>query len=832
MRTSCSISDLRSAKFLHSLTVSETDQRYLSAHNINKKSVLGGSLLHLSNVAEQNSNTIQAQERSRTLPLNSAIVYGSSNMICSYKKNVPLSQSKDADLNYTDTGQRSNRWFDGLLRCLKPVWTVLGKSSVHELKEDNWEIPFDDIKDLQFLGSGAQGAVFCGCLNGELVAVKKVREKSETDVKHLKKLSHCNVVSFKGVCVQPPCFCIIMEYCPSGTLHNLLRQGTEIPPKKVMEWSKQVAGGMNYLHTHKIIHRDLKSENILIGCNDVLKISDFGTSRQWNDKSVKMSFAGTVAWMAPEVIRNESCSEKVDIWSFGVVLWELLTCETPYKGVDSSAIIWGVGSNSLHLPVPSTCPDGFKLLLKQCWSGKPRNRPSFRHIMMHLDIAAVEILSTPEEEYFQTQATWRKEIGSYMQKIKNDACYGLHVEEDLIKRRKEELRHAQDIREHYEKKLERANTLYMELATCLLQVEQREQELIQREQNLRFGNSYSRSSRKNIRRFLKNHKSSKKRNQKNAAAESNVSPKNAEGSAFHGSAKSRIRRAKVIKNNYQAEKFDYSVPFDVAENSYQSSELELPSFIDTETQTESVEKNELVTSTDKHVIEGVENLHLSENIDSAVHSDLLVVRPFELNAYELSSHSLGKVDKNSDNFSSDRLWAEHQTSDELKKSGSVGIYDCSEKFENTISFRRKTVKRKPKFNQQFCRMGSFRGKILLKKFGSSLQEFSGTEESCESDYDRDSPGNSRFNLANISENSLSSSDEYSEEENTSEHSSSQYTTGELLSSMSNPDITLNMDFDSSCGESIPVNQNSLESDVAQNFKIQVMDGEVTSEQIF
>ncbi|GFR00977.1 mitogen-activated protein kinase kinase kinase 12 [Trichonephila clavata] len=403
MRTSCSVSDLRSSNVFRSLSINEANQRYLSAHDINKKSVFGGSLLHLSNVVEQTGDTSLAQEHSRTLPLNSTVINGSNNMISlSNKKIVPLSQSKDADLNYTDTGQRSNRWFDGLLRCLKPVWTVLGKTSTHELK-DNWEVLFDDIKDLQFLGSGAQGAVFCGHLNGELVAVKKVREKSETDVKHLKKLSHCNVISFKGVCIQPPCFCIIMEYCPSGTLHNLLRQGTEIPPKKVMEWSKQVAGGMNYLHTHKIIHRDLKSENILIGCNDVLKISDFGTSRQWNDKSVKMSFAGTVAWMAPEVIRNESCSEKVDIWSFGVVLWELLTCETPYKGVDSSAVIWGVGSNSLHLPVPSTCPEGFKLLLKQCWSGKPRNRPSFRHIMMHLDIAAVEILSTPEEEYFQTQ---------------------------------------------------------------------------------------------------------------------------------------------------------------------------------------------------------------------------------------------------------------------------------------------------------------------------------------------------------------------------------------------------------------------------------------------
>ena len=101
-----------------------------------------------------------------------------------------------------------------------------------------------------------------------------------------------------------------------------------------------------------------------------MKISDFGTSQQWSEHSTKMSFAGTVAWMAPEIIRNEPCNEKVDIWSFGVCLWELLNGEVPYKNVDSSAIIWGVGSNSLQLPLPSSCPDGFKLLIKQCWSSK------------------------------------------------------------------------------------------------------------------------------------------------------------------------------------------------------------------------------------------------------------------------------------------------------------------------------------------------------------------------------------------------------------------------------------------------------------------------------
>lgn len=91
--------------------------------------------------------------------------------------------------------------------------------------------------------------------------------------------------------------------------------------------------------------------------------------------------------------------------SYGVVLWELLTCETPYKDVDSSAIIWGVGSNSLHLPIPSSCPEGFRLLVKQCWSAKPRNRPSFKHILIHLEIAAVEVLGSSPEDYFRSQVT-------------------------------------------------------------------------------------------------------------------------------------------------------------------------------------------------------------------------------------------------------------------------------------------------------------------------------------------------------------------------------------------------------------------------------------------
>uniref|UniRef100_A0A671W9W8 Mitogen-activated protein kinase kinase kinase n=1 Tax=Sparus aurata TaxID=8175 RepID=A0A671W9W8_SPAAU len=350
----------------------------------------------------------------------------------------------------------SGGFLEGLFGCLKPVWTMIGKAYSTEHKhshEESWEVPFEEISDLQWVGSGAQGAVFLGKFHGEDVAVKKVRDIKETEIKHLRKLKHPNIITFKGVCTQAPCYCILMEYCAQGQLYEVLRAGRKITPSLLVDWSMGIAGGMNYLHLHKIIHRDLKSPNMLITHDDLVKISDFGTSKELSDKSTKMSFAGTVAWMAPEVIRNEPVSEKVDIWSFGVVLWEMLTGEIPYKDVDSSAIIWGVGNNSLQLPD-------------------------------FIDFYSPDVLSTPQETYFKSQAEWREEVKQHFEKIKSEGTCLHRLDEELINRRREELRHALDIREHYERKLERANNLYMELSAVMLQLELKEKELQRREQSL------------------------------------------------------------------------------------------------------------------------------------------------------------------------------------------------------------------------------------------------------------------------------------------------------------------------------------------------------------
>lgn len=110
-----------------------------------------------------------------------------------------------------------------------------------------------------------------------------------------------------------------MEYCAYGSLYDVLKRHRELnsrsKPTQVLDWSRQISNGVDYLHGNKIVHRDLKSPNILFFDEKILKISDFGTSKELVDRhSQIMSFNGTSAWMAPEVIRKELCSEKIDVW--------------------------------------------------------------------------------------------------------------------------------------------------------------------------------------------------------------------------------------------------------------------------------------------------------------------------------------------------------------------------------------------------------------------------------------------------------------------------------------------------------------------------------------
>ena len=335
-------------------------------------------------------------------------------------------------------GHESNHWINGVFSCLRPFIGSLGKlqhmgdlfgmfsahdggvgsfyssnrpASSDEKKRTDWEIPPEDIHDLSWIRSGAEGAVYLGMYNNQRVAVKKIREHSGRELQHLRRLRHPNVIRLIGVCSHPPNCCIVMEYCENGSLYDFLKHPELVSLQRVCDWSRQVCDGMLYLHQNRIIHRDLKSPNVLLTESFTLKITDFGASRTNSHESVQMSYMGTFAWMAPEVIRNKKCNEKVDVWSYGVLLWELLTCQVPYDQCEWMCVLVGVGNNNLRLPIPDACSSAFRSLIQRCWNTRPRGRPSFAQLAFDLQPALVELQCVlADVDLIESRHHWRTEV--------------------------------------------------------------------------------------------------------------------------------------------------------------------------------------------------------------------------------------------------------------------------------------------------------------------------------------------------------------------------------------------------------------------------------------
>ncbi|KAG5837222.1 hypothetical protein ANANG_G00237030 [Anguilla anguilla] len=293
------------------------------------------------------------------------------------------------------------------------------------------EIDFAELRLEEVIGAGGFGKVYRGVWRNEEVAVKAARQDPDEDISATAEsvrqearlfwmLQHPNIIALRGVCLKEPNLCLVMEYARGGALNRALA-GKKVPPRVLVNWAVQIATGMDYLHNHTIvpiIHRDLKSSNILIleqadredVCWRTLKITDFGLAREWH-RTTKMSAAGTYAWMAPEVIKLSLFSKSSDVWSFGVLLWELLTGEVPYREIDALAVAYGVAMSKLTLPIPSTCPEPFARLLEECWCPNPHGRPTFDSILKRLlSIEQSAMFQMPLESFHLLQEDWRVEI--------------------------------------------------------------------------------------------------------------------------------------------------------------------------------------------------------------------------------------------------------------------------------------------------------------------------------------------------------------------------------------------------------------------------------------
>lgn len=171
-----------------------------------------------------------------------------------------------------------------------------------------------------------------------------------------------------------------------------LCSGRALDRRKRLMIAMDAAFGMEYLHMKNIVHFDLKCDNLLVNLRDpqrpICKVGDFGLSRIKRNTLVSGGVRGTLPWMAPELLNGNSSrvSEKVDVFSFGVAMWEILTGEEPYANMHCGAIIGGIVNNTLRPPIPQRCDSEWKKLMEECWAPDPMSRPSFTEITNRLRV--------------------------------------------------------------------------------------------------------------------------------------------------------------------------------------------------------------------------------------------------------------------------------------------------------------------------------------------------------------------------------------------------------------------------------------------------------------
>eukprot|EP00041_Stephanoeca_diplocostata_P015813 m.303455 g.303455 ORF g.303455 m.303455 type:complete len:692 (-) comp20165_c0_seq4:283-2358(-) len=337
-----------------------------------------------------------------------------------------------------------------------------------------------DVKDIDYnpdrdmIGKGQYGQVFRAKWNGPNslnlkkgndVAVKLLFNRHDLnevfgnmEASLLSTLSHKNVVKFHGLAQCGQKTLLITEYCSGGSLYSQIRSGQldslpfcvhpESDQQSLLPWALDVAYGVAYLHEgleEAIAHLDLKSMNVLISSQSVLKICDFGSARPAKDP-LTGAYAGTAQWMAPEAINSlQTITVQCDIWSYGIILWELLTLQLPYSGLypdNPEAILFLVGSGRLQPTIPDEAPEAIRELLRACWSTNPDDRPIASELVKkleHLQDATDSPTGHAMDEFIQSRDRWLSSLRHQQEKELSEAITLIERTEQVNERLREEL---------------------------------------------------------------------------------------------------------------------------------------------------------------------------------------------------------------------------------------------------------------------------------------------------------------------------------------------------------------------------------------------------------
>ncbi|XP_042464236.1 serine/threonine/tyrosine-protein kinase HT1-like [Zingiber officinale] len=267
-------------------------------------------------------------------------------------------------------------------------------------KREEW---MADLSQL-FLGnkfaSGSNSRIYRGIYKQRAVAIKlvKIPEQDEqkkavlekqfnSEVAFLSRLYHPNIVQFIAACRKPPVYCIITEYMSQGTLRMYLhkKEPYSLSTETILRLALDISRGMQYLHSQGVIHRDLKSHNLLLNDEMRVKVADFGTSCLETQCKESKGNMGTYRWMAPEMIKEKPYTKKVDVYSFGIVMWELTTALVPYQSMTPVQAAYAASEKNLRPPLSTSCSPVLNNLIERCWSANPSKRPDFNYVVSLLE---------------------------------------------------------------------------------------------------------------------------------------------------------------------------------------------------------------------------------------------------------------------------------------------------------------------------------------------------------------------------------------------------------------------------------------------------------------
>lgn len=275
-------------------------------------------------------------------------------------------------------------------------------------------IPTKQIKLGKQLGEGGFGIVYEGEWNTTKVAIKTLRLQNNQypeawkafrkEVNIMVKLNHPNIVQLYGICKSNIKYWMVLEFIPKGDLLNLLTDKKEqLPWTRRLSIAMNITSGLSYLHDKNIMHRDLKSPNVLIDTNYCAKLADFGFSRIKiaTKTAYTSSSEGTVSHMAPELFeRKVKLTPMSDIYALGVVFWEIVARQEAWKGVKTAKLVEGVEKN-VRPSIPNDCPKALEMIIKKCWVHKYESRPTASKVLELLKSVPVKIVGKKvlQQEY-------------------------------------------------------------------------------------------------------------------------------------------------------------------------------------------------------------------------------------------------------------------------------------------------------------------------------------------------------------------------------------------------------------------------------------------------